>query len=847
MVPVVSAAPTRPTLSVPVGVAEDAGELRLAGTLRKSVWAVASARLPDSRVVVAAGDAEANVAWWDAATGELLDKSGIVDPGVVRSMQAVRLPDDRVRFAAVGNRGTLQLWDGAGGDPTEVIRSENGLVWSMVALTLPGSSGPTAVLFTVGDDGLVRRWNAETGKSIGQPFGGQGAVRAMAVGPPVDDRPTLLTGGDDGTVDRWDAETGERIGSPMQGPPAIWVLTVAHRPSGRSIVASCSTSGVLCRWDEAGVPLGAPVAVDGGALTGLVAITLTDGRSALVCSAADGRLSCWDAETGARVGRPKRFSERGIDSLTTVIDADGRVRLVLGDSADGSVTITPVPWDPTKEPRLYAPAQVDSTRVPDTLGRRVLAAHLGGVLNELVEADERKSAVVHVDGHWGSGKSTLVQLLKSDEAGIRDADGNLPVVVDYEAWRECAIAPEWWSLSAAIAKGVSGSRAWLVGCFMLVWSPVLRTFRSPATLIALLITAVGLAVMLVAPQAVVQAVGGAVAMAAVLVTVAKTVGRALFWHSAPFGRLHVQTQDNPLGQVADMIAWLRRWTPPVRSRGTDRGRPRRRSILLVIDDLDRCSAERVVKILETVHTILRHPPVRRRGRQPARLFVLVLADGGWVRQAFASRFSEFQNLRSATRDLGSNFTLKVFDHVVLVPELSAAQVAGYLDRVVAEPADEAEPTTPHAAAARPAAAGGEDLGRTRGERGRVRPASPAANRDDQEIQRVHEATTAVATARRGEHLLLRHGNLMPTNPRMIKRVANALGMLEAIQTHVGHDEDDDTMARAAILLVEFPVAAARLRDDDPLNPADPFWRRPGLREVLGECAHEALARCLGRP
>jgi hypothetical protein len=87
---------------------------------------------------------------------------------------------------------------------------------------------------------------------------------------------------------------------------------------------------------------------------------------------------------------------------------------------------------------------------------------------------------------------------------------------------------------------------------------------------------------------------------------------------------------------------------------------------------------------------------------------------------------------------------------------------------------------------------------------------------------------------------------MPANPRMIKRIANALGMLRAIMIHVRHAEDDDAMARAAILLVRFPVLAARLRFDDLSNGTDPCWRLPGVRDVLGGCSLESLARCLGR-
>ncbi|MGH8940590.1 MAG: P-loop NTPase fold protein, partial [Actinomycetes bacterium] len=323
------------------------------------------------------------------------------------------------------------------------------------------------------------------------------------------------------------------------------------------------------------------------------------------------------------------------------------------------------------------------------------------------------------------------------------------------------------------------------------------------------------------------------------------VGRTLFWHSAPFGRLHLHTEDNPLGQVADMIGWLRGWAPRVSP--SRAGQDRRRPILLVIDDLDRCPAERVVKILETVHTILRHPPARGRPRrrEPARLFVLVLADGRWVRQAFASRFAEFQNPGSATRDLGSDFAQKVFDHVVLVPDLFAEQVSTYLDSVVEARTDSTADGLAMAPDRNTARAGNEDAS-LREDAAPADAAPPVRDQESEEIDRVRQEATAAATDVRSAHLLHTYAGLMPANPRMIKRIANALGMLRAIMTHVRHTEDDDAMARAAILLVRFPVLAARLRLDELPYDTDPCWQFPGVRDVLGGCRVESLARCLGR-
>jgi hypothetical protein len=111
---------------------------------------------------------------------------------------------------------------------------------------------------------------------------------------------------------------------------------------------------------------------------------------------------------------------------------------------------------------------------------------------------------------------------------------------------------------------------------------------------------------------------------------------------------------------------------------------------------------------------------------------------------------------------------------------------------------------------------------------------------------VRQEATVAATEVRSDHLLHTYVGLMPANPRMIKRIADALGMLRAIEAHVRHTEDDDAMARAAILLVRFPTLAARLRFDDLSTGTDPCWRLPCGGGVLGGWRLESLARCLGR-
>jgi hypothetical protein len=56
----------------------------------------------------------------------------------------------------------------------------------------------------------------------------------------------------------------------------------------------------------------------------------------------------------------------------------------------------------------------------------------------------------------GAGKGALVGLFLDDELA-HGLDWMPPLVVDYVAWRECAIALEWWSLAAAMEREVRRS------------------------------------------------------------------------------------------------------------------------------------------------------------------------------------------------------------------------------------------------------------------------------------------------------------------------------------------------------------------------------------------------------
>jgi WD40 repeat protein len=125
------------------------------------------------------------------------------------------------------------------------------------------------ILAGAGSDGLVRLWDLESGRSVGELAGHEGPVHTVAFSPAA---ALLASGGRDGTVRLWNARTG-----------SLLVTLAGHTGPVRTAVFSC------------------------------------DGR-ALATSGSDREVWIWDAVTGQprrRIGSPETVSAADLS-------ADGR-------------------------------------------------------------------------------------------------------------------------------------------------------------------------------------------------------------------------------------------------------------------------------------------------------------------------------------------------------------------------------------------------------------------------------------------------------------------------------------------------------------------------------------------
>ncbi len=210
-----------------------------------------------------------------------------------------KTPDGRL--ISGGRDGLLQIWSASGVREGQPLQSGHAMgVRGLVALS-------DREWWTAGDEGLLQRWL--DGKPQGEAVKtGHGQLHTLAQS--VDGQ--LLSGGSDGMLRRWDRHSGRSLGPPQpSGHNEVWSLAVL--PNGDWI--SGGREGTL-RWWHQGKPSGRTLPSGQGAVSAVLA--MPDGG--FVTGGDDGRLRHWDRE-----GDPLATVNSGHSSIMTLLQHRGTV------------------------------------------------------------------------------------------------------------------------------------------------------------------------------------------------------------------------------------------------------------------------------------------------------------------------------------------------------------------------------------------------------------------------------------------------------------------------------------------------------------------------------------------
>lgn len=477
----------------------------------------------------------------------------------------------------------------------------------------------------------------------------------------------------------------------------------------------------------------------------------------------------------------------------------------------------------------------DAPAIVDNLGRQAFAEVLGKRIREVQPTLRKKGAagdsafILHLDGAWGSGKSSVLNFLKSD----LEASDPRWLVVEFNAWRNQHRRPAWLPLilqvrSAAIWRMTRWTPfVWLM---WLWWR--LRMDWLPYLLAVLLISvAAFLAWSLGFDAATTGTDGfkGAGEVFKALVAIVAAVGsvlalaRGFTLGSHRNAELYLETKTEPFRRIIRYFGWLVRMT--------------RRPVAVFVDDLDRCDSDYVIELLEGIQTSLRAAPV----------VYVVAGDRKWICSSFEKRYADFcEEIGSPGRPLGYLFLDKVFQLSTSLPQLSRRRQTDYwlqlLRRTPGSPETQAEEKRQLAKRAEQELANKttqEDIQRE------IDRTAPNSLERETWLAAAAKQTVSEETVAATKHRLERFAHLLEPNPRSMKRLVNAYGLNQARAFLEERKATAETLIRWTILELRWPlltdylagnwpeIAAERLLAKDYPDAIRALLADPEVASVIG--------------
>jgi hypothetical protein len=518
------------------------------------------------------------------------------------------------------------------------------------------------------------------------------------------------------------------------------------------------------------------------------------------------------------------------------------------------------PRRPSSDRTEWSP---DTPAVEDLLGRRPLAEALATRVRRLAHEESRStgSFLVHVDGPWGAGKSSLFCFLDS---ALKHGDPAF-LVVPVNAWREQRVGVQWWTLLSALQRQILREAHGLqrLRFRLAVLADRVRAAWVPFAVALLLLLSVSIAVLVgIDLRTGSQLAGWVLPILSLLSVVSAGVlaaARYLVPGSKRTAEALIENSDNPMRRVGELFARTLNRAP--------------RPVVFLVDDLDRCDADYVVEFLEVVQTLVRDAPMflqdhrrgrRRRGLAPGP-YAFVAADGSWIRSSYERHFEPFGRTALPGRPLGYLFLEKIFQLHVVLPAVTPAARDAYLRSLLMPMAPKRSHDDEDAARIEEAERALRDA-QTEAE---VVSAGRAASeiKDPEERMRVLGDAAVRFSERaiedRPDHDLARFVPLLDPNPRSMKLFVNTYGVLRSLRTLEEVFVPSEALALWTVVEIRWPALADHLRR----SPESVLtWRTPTtypaeLSDLLrdedvvqvledagwGQLSPERIRECAGAP
>jgi WD40 repeat protein len=276
----------------------------------------------DSRFAFMDGASKNKALVWDVSKGKLVCQ---LEGGFNFRSLAFNSNGKEVATSSFG--GLVQRWDARTGK----IVGESMSHYRAVADLTFGADGHHLV--TGDEDGLVRIWDASTGALLAPPFVHEDSLRRVLFSP---NGSFVLAGGEDGAARLWDA--GARPVAAWHLPLQNTVTAAAFSPDGQFLVLGNGEQSVIMNA-RTGDLVGAPMPRSTECHR-LLDVAFSGNGQTIVTGGDDGTAQLWDAAAGKPLGAPLKFP-CAVDSVA--LSPDGKkmliglyfARAVLSDARTG--------------------------------------------------------------------------------------------------------------------------------------------------------------------------------------------------------------------------------------------------------------------------------------------------------------------------------------------------------------------------------------------------------------------------------------------------------------------------------------------------------------------------------
>ncbi len=394
-----------------------------------------SLTVPESlhAVWLASTGIDGTVRLWNPAAGAEVGE-GLENGTAVWAMDAGRTADGQPILLCGGVDGSIRCWDPASGRLFKQLDGHGNTINALVRL----GSGTTVASSDV--DGMIKIWDVVAQRDTATLVSGSTSVNGLT--SIVVDGVELLASGDaDGRISLWHVGSGRLARQWQAHQGLIWSLVPLYGALPQGCLASTGVDGRIRLWDPAAGTEAGPSFGHDKVVYDLAAISGPDGNY-LVSAAIDGEIRVW-APTRAELINSYQAHDGPVRSLASV-PMNGDRSLVASGGGDGAVRLwRPVSGEPLAEfqghwgsvlaltlvdlpsgprsryteesvARVRTAGFADRAASVDLLGRAAIVEVIADVLSEAAagHGPDSGAAVVSVEGPWGSGKTTVMQLVR---------------------------------------------------------------------------------------------------------------------------------------------------------------------------------------------------------------------------------------------------------------------------------------------------------------------------------------------------------------------------------------------------------------------------------------------------